>query len=128
MICHHCKKLIERHGNGRYCPETNGIKDYCYMSAKKIRQKKMLNSKLETLSLKSEIIGYFNGILMNLNERNIEFNETINSYLKHDFILKSRINGALFFKFNDFQVVMIKSQNDQMRLKISRLTNNDYEL
>lgn len=128
MNCHHCKKIIERHGNGRYCPETKGIKDYCYMSAKKIRQKKILKSKLETLSLKSEIIGYFEGILFNMNNRIVEMNETIESYLKQDFFVKSRINGALFLKFNDFQVIMIESSKDQMKLKISRLTNNDYEL
>jgi hypothetical protein len=124
MRCKYCKKKIERHGNARYCPEKNGVKDYCYKQEKRKRQKVLLETKAKIAQIEYQLIGTLEGILQGNKEAKLSDLDFLGKYFEYGLFREYTVNNFTIFKFKNFQL-SIKENSD---LKSSyNLKNNNHQ-
>ncbi len=129
MKCKNCKKVINRHGNGKYCPEKNGIIDYCYKEEKKIRQKTLLKTKANAIEMENQLIGTLEGILQgNDTALFTEFN-FLEKYFKNELFQKYTVNNYLVYKFKNFQLTKVEDSSNQSLYQLKKISNqNEFKL
>lgn len=129
MKCIYCKKEIDRHGNGRYCPEKNGILDYCYKEEKKIRQKTLLIAKAKAIEIQNQLIGTLEGILQGNEEAKLKSLNFLNKYFDNGYFQEYTVNNYNVFKFKNFQLSKVEYSGNEHKYKLKKITNqNEFKL
>lgn len=129
MECIYCKKEIDRHGNGRYCPEKNGIKDYCYKEEKKIRQKTLLIAKAKAIEIQNQLIGTLEGILQGNEEAKLNSLNFLKKYFDNGYFQEYTVNNYNVFKFKNFQLSKVEFSGNEPKYKLKKITNqNEFKL
>jgi hypothetical protein len=126
MKCNFCLSEINRHGNGKYCPEKNGIKDYCYKEEKKIRQKALLEHKAKIAKIENLLMGTLEGILQGNQSAQLTNINFLEKYFNDGYFQEYKVNNYLIFKFKNFQLSKIQSECNHSIFEL-KIINNQHE-
>jgi len=126
MNCLFCKKIIDRHGNGKYCPEKDNIKDYCYTQAKLKRQKQRLIDKISDIAKCERIIGRIEGMLGDKTETVIDVSLFPSEIFLNKNFKKSIINNSEVYKIHLYQFIKVTIDQKEF-IKITQVKEeNEY--
>lgn len=129
MTCEYCKKAIERHGNARYCPEKNGIKDYCYKQEKKRRQKALLKAKIEKAKIENLLTGTLEGILQGKHNAFLSNLNFLERYINDAIFQEYIVNNHPVLKFKSFQLWKVIQEDNSSIFKLIKINNeNEFEI
>jgi hypothetical protein len=126
MKCNFCLSEINRHGNGKYCPEKNGIKDYCYKEEKKMRQKALLKAKIAKDKMENLLTGTLEGILQGDQVAHINNLNCLEVYFKDGLFQEYILNNHKVFKYKCFQISKVEDEDNKPIYEIKKI-NDQHE-
>lgn len=124
MNCAECGNILDSHGNARYCPEKNNIKNACYKNAKAERQKKRLENKKIEIAENARIMGYLEGIMSSKQQIEIPVEDFPSFIFTNKNCKISIINKSEIYKMENFQIAKITTEVEE-KIQITKLNNHD---
>lgn len=124
MKCKECGEIFESHGNARYCPEKNTIKNFCYTKAKLGRQKLRLKDEKLDIAEYARIIGYLDGLMSGKQQIVIPIESLPSNFFKNKKVKKSIIDGSEIYKMENYQVAKFTTERGD-QIQLTKLNNPD---